>query len=168
MYWTSTVDQSGHRHHSLHFQHGKLQLLHNWNVNHFVKESRILKRDIHACLHHGWANSLVDVRDTTPPTPAFENTIRPWRQHGHTSDTNTFREVSDDSGGAASVNLRTVPNTSYRSFAQAVQGSSEFSGGNTHHRQSCSNPHWRRKYTFRSCPAQSHCLQGRQTTVGPF
>ena len=76
-----------------------------------------------------WSMSV----DSTPPTPPFENTIRPWRQHGHTSDTNAFREVSDDSGGAASVNLRTVPSTSFRSFAQAVQGSSEFSAENTHY-----------------------------------
>ena len=49
----------------------------------------LLKRDMRARLHHGWAHSLVDARDNTPLTPALEITWRPWRpwrQLGHITE----------------------------------------------------------------------------------
>ena len=81
----------------------------------------LLKHDIRARPHHGWANSLVDVRDNTPLTPALEITWRPWRQLGHITETTALRGVPEDSGGAlpelkaANGGLHPVSSTFHRS-----------------------------------------------------
>ena len=54
----------------------------------------LLKRDIRARIHHGWANSLVEVRDTTHHSHQL---LKSHGDHGVNSDTSLKQLLSEES-----------------------------------------------------------------------